>query len=197
MAGVKSITLYDPAPVEISDLSTQFFLRAEDVGKRRDEVSAPRLAELNNYTPVHIAPGDVLNDVSLLAKYKSVVLTDTLLADQLRVNEYCHQNKIAFVSVNTYGLFGSIFCDFGDEFAVVDPTGENPVSGIVAGIDEEGLVSALDETRHGLEDGDYITFSEVEGMDGINDGPEFKVEVKGTLQHLYAAWPKQICADTE
>ncbi|TGZ82206.1 putative poly(A) RNA transport protein [Ascodesmis nigricans] len=179
LAGVKSITLYDPAPVEIADLSTQFFLRADDVGQRRDEVTAPRLAELNNYTPVEIAKGDVFNELSLLAKYKSVVLTDALLADQLRVNEYCHANKIAFVAINSYGLFGSIFCDFGEEFAVVDPTGENPVSGIVAGIDETGLVSALDETRHGLEDGDYITFTEVEGMDGINDGPEFKVEVKG------------------
>lgn len=137
------------------------------------------MAELNNYTPVHVAQGDLLKDVSLLAKYKSVVLTDTLLADQLRINEFTHQNKIAFVSANTYGLFGSIFCDFGEDFAVVDPTGEAAVSGIVAGIDEEGLVSALDESRHGLEDGDYVTFSEVEGMD-VN-GQEFKVEVKGQL----------------
>lgn len=118
-----------------------------------------------------------MKDVSLLSKYKSVVLTDTLLADQLRINEYTHKNKIAFVSANTYGLFGSIFCDFGEDFAVVDTTGEAAVSGIVADIDEDGLVSALDESRHGLEDGDYITFSEVEGMD-VN-GKEFKVEVKG------------------
>ncbi|KAJ1745380.1 E1 ubiquitin-activating protein, partial [Coemansia sp. RSA 1591] len=33
LAGVKSVTLYDPSPVVISDLSTQFFLHQEDVGK--------------------------------------------------------------------------------------------------------------------------------------------------------------------
>lgn len=80
---------------------------------------------------------------------------------------------------DTFGLFGSVFCDFGEKFSVIDPTGESPLSGIVAGIDEEGLVSALDETRHGLEDGDYVTFSEVEGMDALNNAEPRKITVKG------------------
>src|SRR5262245_48009330 len=54
LAGVKSLTLYDPAPVAIADLSSQFFLHADDVGKPRDECTAPRVAELNAYTPIHI-----------------------------------------------------------------------------------------------------------------------------------------------
>lgn len=54
LAGVKSLTLYDPAPVAIADLSSQFFLRPDDVGKRRDQVTAPRVAELNAYTPVSV-----------------------------------------------------------------------------------------------------------------------------------------------
>lgn len=125
-----------------------------------------------------LAPEDILQDLDGLSKYKAVVLTDSDLDLQLRINEYCHANNIGFISTNTYGLFGNIFCDFGSEFACVDPTGEAAKSGIVAGIDEEGLVSALDETRHGLEDGDTITFSEVQGMEGVN-GAEFKIEVKG------------------
>lgn len=54
LAGVKSLTLYDPAPVAIADLSSQFFLRPDDVGKRRDLATAPRVAELNAYTPVSV-----------------------------------------------------------------------------------------------------------------------------------------------
>lgn len=59
LAGVKSLTVYDPAPVALADLSSQFFLTPADVGKPRDEVSAPRIAELNAYTPVkvHQSPG--------------------------------------------------------------------------------------------------------------------------------------------
>lgn len=61
LAGVKSLTLYDPAPVQLADLSAQFFLTPNDVGKPRDEVTAPRVAELNAYTPVkvHQSPGYV------------------------------------------------------------------------------------------------------------------------------------------
>lgn len=54
LAGVKSLTLYDPAPAVISDLSSQFFLHPEDVGKPRAAVTVPRVAELNAYTPVSV-----------------------------------------------------------------------------------------------------------------------------------------------
>lgn len=54
LAGVKSLTLFDPAPVQLSDLSAQFFLTPPDVGQPRDQVTAPRVAELNAYTPVKV-----------------------------------------------------------------------------------------------------------------------------------------------
>jgi ubiquitin-activating enzyme E1 len=201
LAGVKSLTLYDPAAVAISDLSSQFFLRPGDVGKPRDQVTAPRVAELNAYTPVQIHNSDgqvasyfpyaashqtnsslVLSlgeNLSQFDKYQVVVLTNTPLKDQLVIGDYCHQKGIYVVIADTFGLFGSLFCDFGKQFTVIDSTGESPVNGIVAGIDEEGLVSALDETRHGLEDGDYVTFSEVEGMEALNGCEPKKVTVKG------------------
>jgi ubiquitin-activating enzyme E1 len=180
LAGVKSLTLHDPAPVAIADLSSQFFLRREDVGKPRDQVTAPRVAELNAYTPIHIHKSSNLGEnLSQFDKYQVVVLTNTPLHLQLVIGDYCHQKGIYFIAADTFGLFGSVFCDFGSNFTVIDATGENPVNGIVAGIDEEGLVSALDETRHGLEDGDYVTFSEVEGMEGLNGCEPRKVTVKG------------------
>lgn len=178
MAGVKSLTLYDPHPVEIADLSSQYFLQEADVGKRRDEVTAPRLGELNAYTPVLVHQKDLLSDIETLSRFKTVVVTETPLDLQLKVNGFCHTNKIPYISAEVRGLFGNIFCDFGEGFIVVDPNGENPLSGIVAGIDSSGLVTALDETRHGFEDGDHVIFSEVQGMDELN-GVEFKVEVKG------------------
>ncbi|KAI9758247.1 MAG: E1 ubiquitin-activating protein [Candelina submexicana] len=180
LAGVKSLTLYDPKPVSIADLSSQFFLHPEDVGKPRAAVSAPRVAELNSYTPVTVHPSqNLLSDLSQLSRYQVVVLTSTSLKDQLSVSEYCHENGIFLVIADTFGLFGSIFTDFGKNFTVGDATGETPLSGIVAGIDTDGLVSALDETRHGLEDGDFVTFAEIEGMDGLNNAAPRKITVKG------------------
>lgn len=180
LAGVKSLTLFDPKPARIEDLSSQFFLQPADVGKPRADLTAPRVAELNPYTPVSVlAAKDLTSDLSLLKKFQSIVLTDTPLKDQLKIADFCHQNGIYITITDTFGLFGSIFTDFGKNFTVGDPTGENPLNGIVAGIDEQGLVSALDETRHGLEDGDFVTFSELEGMEALNDGTPRKITVKG------------------
>lgn len=180
LAGVKSLSLWDPQPVAISDLSSQFFLHEVDIGKPRAEVTAPRVAELNSYTPVTVHKSTSLtDDLSQLKQYQVVVLTTTSLQDQLVIADYCHENGIYLVISDTFGLFGYIFTDFGKKFTVGDTTGENPLSGIIAGIDEEGLVSALDETRHGLEDGDYVEFAEIKGMDKLNGAPPRTITVKG------------------
>ncbi|KAL9107423.1 MAG: hypothetical protein Q9227_007707 [Pyrenula ochraceoflavens] len=180
LAGVKSLALCDPTPVSVSDLSAQFFLHPEDVGRPRDEVTTPRVSELNAYTPVTIhKSGGLAADLGQLSRYQVVVLTETPLKDQIAISEYCHQHGIYLIIADTFGLFGYIFTDFGKNFTVGDATGENPISGIVAGIDNEGLVSALDETRHGLEDGDFVTFTELKGMEKLNDAPPKKVTVKG------------------
>ena len=180
LAGVKSLTLFDPEPATISDLSSQFFLHPNDVGKPRAVVTVPRVAELNAYTPVSEHPSKSLTeDLSQLRRYQVVVLTGMSLKDQLTISDYCHQNGIFIVIADIFGLFGSIFTDFGKDFTIADSTGENPVSGIVADIDSDGLVSALDETRHGLEDGDFIAFTELQGMEALNNAEPRKITVKG------------------
>jgi ubiquitin-activating enzyme E1 len=138
------------------------------------------VAELNAYTPVSIHPSkDLTSDLTQLSKYQVVVVTSAPLKVQLAVSEYCHEKGIYLVIADTFGLFGSIFTDYGKDFTVIDATGETPVSGIVADIDSDGLVSALDETRHGLEDGDFVTFTELVGMESLNDSDPRKVIVKG------------------
>ena len=125
LAGVKSLTLYDPKPAAIEDLSAQFFLTPADVGQPRAAVTAPRISELNPYTPVGVHESkDLSSDLSQLKQYQAVVLTDTPLKDQLAISDYCHQNGIYVVITDTFGLFGTIFTDFGKNFACGDPTGE-------------------------------------------------------------------------
>ncbi|BAP70831.1 ubiquitin-activating enzyme E1 1 [Kluyveromyces marxianus] len=178
LAGVKSLTLYDPGAVTLQDLSTQFFLREEDIGQQRDKVSQGRLAELNSYVPVKVLDG--LNDVSQLSEYQVVVATDTIsFEEKVQLNEYTHSHGIGFISVETRGLFGGVFVDLGEEFTVIDTTGEEPKTGIVSDIESDGTVTMLDDNRHGLEDGDYVKFSEVEGLEKLNDGTPYKVEVLG------------------
>ena len=50
---------------------------------------------------------------------------------------------------------------------------------LIATQDKDGLVTCLDETRHGLEDGDFVTFTEVQGMTELNGCEPRKITVKG------------------
>jgi len=78
-------------------------------------------------------------------------------------------------------LDSQIFCDFGDNFQVLDATGEQPISVMIAAItkDKDGVVTCLDESRHGFESGDKVTFQEIQGMVELNGCEPRTVKVLG------------------
>lgn len=179
LGGVKSVTLHDNGVCQPSDLASQFYLTEADLGKNRAEVSLRNLAELNTYVPVQTHTGELTKE--FLKGYRVVVLTSSTLDEQLRVAEIVRSFGNALIVAQTRGLFAQVFCDFGADFTVIDSTGENPVSAMIAGVtkEEESVVTCLDETRHGLEDGDYVTFSEVQGMTELNGCAPRKIKVLG------------------
>ncbi|KAF9534922.1 ubiquitin activating enzyme [Crepidotus variabilis] len=183
LAGVKSVSVFDPEPVTVQDLSSQFFLRADDIGKSRAAATLPRLSELNTYVPVSNLGGKAGDEITvdLIKGFHVVVLTGVPLKKQLEINDWSHDNGVYFISAETRGLFGSAFNDFGPKFTCVDPTGEQALTGMIVSVekDKEALVTCLDETRHGLEDGDFVTFSEVQGMTELNACEPRKITVKG------------------
>ncbi|EMR08775.1 hypothetical protein PNEG_02945 [Pneumocystis murina B123] len=177
LAGVKNITLYDPTPIQIEDMSSQFFFKHRDIGKPRDQVSVPYLSELNRYVLVNFLKEEF--NYHVLDKFQIVILTETSLKRQIEINDYTHEHGIYFISTDVRGLFGYIFCDFGKDFYIFDTNGENPIMGIISSISQDGIVTVLDETRHGLEDGDYVTFKEIKGMEALNMSSPRKIQVKG------------------
>lgn len=179
LGGVKAVTLHDQGIAQWADLSSQFYLREEDIGKNRAEVSQPRLAELNSYVPVSAYTGPLVEE--FLSGFQVVVLTNTPLEDQLRVGEFCHSRGIKLVVADTRGLFGQLFCDFGEEMILTDSNGEQPLSAMVSMVtkDNPGVVTCLDEARHGFESGDFVSFSEVQGMVELNGSQPMEIKVLG------------------
>jgi len=179
LGGVKSVTIHDTGNADWTDLSSQFFLREEDLGKNRAEVSRDRLAELNNYVPITASTAPLSDE--LVKAFQVVVLTNSTQEEQIRVGEFCHRNNICFIVADTRGLFGQIFCDFGDDFTIFDTNGEQVISSMVAGItkDENGVVTCVDERRHNFESGDFVTFSEVQGMTELNACTPREIKVLG------------------
>nr|XP_046220694.1 ubiquitin-like modifier-activating enzyme 1 isoform X1 [Oncorhynchus gorbuscha] len=179
LGGVKSVTLHDQGLAEWRDLSSQFYLREEDLGKNRAEVSQTRLAELNSYVPV-VAYTEALTD-DYLTQFQVVVLTNSPLEEQQRVGDFCHCNGIKLVIADTRGLFGQLFCDFGEEMLVIDTNGEQPLSAMISMItkDAAGVVTCLDEARHGFENGDSVIFTEVQGMTELNGCQPIEIKTLG------------------
>ncbi|KAL2611067.1 hypothetical protein R1flu_022759 [Riccia fluitans] len=178
LAGVKAVTLHDSGNVELWDLSAQFYLTESDVGKNRALACLDKLKELNAAVEVSTHVTEITTD--FLANFQVVVCTDVSLAKAIEYNDFCHSHNppIAFIKTDVKGLFGSVFCDFGPEFTVVDVDGEAPHTGIIASIsnDSPALVTCVDDERLEFDDGDLVVFSEVHGMTELNDGKPRKVK---------------------
>lgn len=185
LAGVKSMTLFDPKKTTIDDLASQFYLTKEDIGKPRAAASHARLSELNKYTPISVVH-DPESLESLISQYQVVIVTDvdSIGAQHGSVEQLVHINNVArasntnFIWVQNFGLAGTIFNDFGADFKVIDSNGEEPVIGSVAQIEKDGEVIAPGSVRHGLEDGMAI---ELKGVNPPSFNGQWRVKVKGPL----------------
>uniref|UniRef100_A0A8C1MSW9 E1 ubiquitin-activating enzyme n=1 Tax=Cyprinus carpio TaxID=7962 RepID=A0A8C1MSW9_CYPCA len=176
LAGVKAVTLHDCKQCEVWDLGTNFFIREEDVHSQKKRVEAvhSRVAELNPYVQVSVST-DVLDentDLSFLKRYQCVVLTETKLSLQKRIDHFCHsqQPPIKFIGCDVFGICSRVFCDFGEAFEVSDPTGEEPKELFIQNISQEnpGVVTCMDSRTHGLQTGQSVCFKEINGMSELN-----------------------------
>lgn len=186
LAGVKKLTLHDTALASFGDLSTQYYLKESDVGKNRAEVTFPKIAELNPYVAYTLDTRELgvgTTDFSFLKDFTCVVLTQKPLELQLAIGDYCHAQGIAFITADTYGAFGWAFSDSGKDHEVVDKNGEQIKHVMVEKIEKgagETTITSLEHHMHGLEEGDYVKFTEVQGLPEINysAGQEYIHQVK-------------------
>ncbi|EPS70237.1 hypothetical protein M569_04521 [Genlisea aurea] len=171
LAGVKSVTLHDEGNVELWDLSSNFVFTEQDVGKNRALASVQKLQELNNAVTISALTSKLTKEN--LSNFQAVVFTNCNLETAIEYDEYCrnHEPPIAFIKTEVRGLFGNVFCDFGPEFTVLDVDGEEPHTGIITSIsnDNPAIVGCVDDERLEFQDGDLVVFSEIHGMDELND----------------------------
>lgn len=176
LAGIKALTIHDTEKCQAWDLGTNFFLCEDDVVNIRNRAEAvlQHIAELNPY--VHVTSSSIpLNettDLSFLDKYQCVVLTEMKLSLQKKINDFCRSQcpPIKFISADVHGIWSRLFCDFGDEFEVLDTTGEEPKEIFISDITQAnpGIVTCLENRPHKLETGQFLTFREINGMTGLN-----------------------------
>lgn len=181
LAGPASVDLYDPTLVTLNDLTSNFCLREEHVGKAsRAEVSRGLLAELNPYVKTNVLtsfnPADVAN-------YNVVCFTEMLtqFEDVVEIDKLCRAHKVGFIIAETLGAVGYIFLDYGEQFLVTDADGEPTKNFIISNISQEGIVTVHEDKRHSFQDGDYVKFVEVQGMTELNNREPVQITVLSPL----------------
>lgn len=191
LAGLSALVIADPLPPTSFDLGGNFYLTPEDLGstKSRAELCREKLAELNPYVSVSVPP-----EVTALTAEQIAPLMDTGVtclvvtvplpkAELIALNNKCREVGASFIYSLTAGVFGTVFCDFGQAFVCADKDGNPPATSQVESVFQEGdnvVVKVLeDQGRHGLETGDVVTFARLKGIEGLTTGKEYSVNVTG------------------
>jgi len=161
----------------------------------RAELSRGKLAELNQYVTVTAASVPALTVqyqqeiLSLIDGNIAVVIVTIPLPQSLVIamNKKCRDIGTSFIYSVTTGVFSKVFCDFGPAFVVSDKDGEQPHQSQVEAImpANPAMVKVLeDQGRHGLETGDFVTFSRVKGLDDAFDTTK-EYEIKSTGPYTF------------
>lgn len=155
LTGVKSITLCDGGKIRQKELSSNYYAHESDVGKLRVEVVKNKLQSLNPYVTVNT---EIISQLSEdhFSNHTVVVICDSLIQNQTANGELARKYGTKFIVVNTFGLMGSIFCDFGEKFIVGDQDGENLKTGNVVQIENDKFIT---HEKHKLYQGDYVKIS--------------------------------------
>jgi len=182
LAGVHSVALVDHSLVRVADLGSNFYCRPDAVGKlSRAQCSVAQLRSLNPSVETTAIVDQSRSLDSLIASkdYDIVVMVGYPLSDCVRCNKIAHDLGLRFICCDAAGVFGQVFVDFGPQFECTDLTGEPPANGMVVNISKaaNGVVHVHEDERHGLEDGDFVRFEEVEGMTELNGAAPVAVKV--------------------
>ena len=207
LANVKAVTLHDDKAATAADAGSHFYLGEAEVGKNRATVCAQQMQELNPGVEVRSAEGPF--PLEHLSNFTIVVAIDVPLDIALKADAFCRAQSppIAFIRADVRGLCGMVFADFGPTFTCLDPTGESIKSAIVETIyplndpPKDGMqkikVHCVEDDDLDLDDGDHITFSEVEGMGGLNGiEPQACLDVSKGKKTIVMAVPVAAAAGT-
>ena len=158
LSGMKTVNLNDNREITNNDLSSGYYYMEEDNGKKRVDIAYKHLSQLNPYVNVTRTKYETLNEEKIKS-YDIIVLCDVNLKYAININNICRGLNKKFIYAQTYGLMGFVYCDFGNEFTVIDNDGELNKSGNIIDINYNTITNEelfITNKRHELIVGDII-----------------------------------------
>ena len=136
LCGVGQITLSEtPDKLLVTqndiDLNYNYYLKSTDVDKSILDVMGKRLGELNPNVKINKYSKGI--NIGLLKQYQMVLFSTNNILDKtiITLTEQLHENNVPYIISGTYGVFGNIFCDFGENFTTYDSNGEKLLNGLI------------------------------------------------------------------
>ncbi|GAA5828797.1 hypothetical protein JCM5353_006327 [Sporobolomyces roseus] len=121
LAGVGRVTLLDQGEVSWEDLGSGYWLREEDIGKKRVECAASRLQLLNPRVQISThTDRQLLEDESFLNNFDLVVLVDQDANTILKLNTLTRKLQIKFFASGSIGIHGYVFSDLLSHSYIID-----------------------------------------------------------------------------
>ena len=176
LSGVKEVKILDQNITSINDLGNNFFLSEENIGKPRDVSCLPKLKELNTYVNVDIFREKLEENIE---NFHVIIITEIVNTKYLfSMSEKCHNKNVNFIYCLNLGLSSFVFCDFGNNHIITDPFGKERKMYFIQNIDKSGVFTIDQRNRDifSLSTGNFVKFSEVEGINDLNDGNPRKIK---------------------
>lgn len=175
LSGPKEVVIHDDSPVNFLDFGSCYCYSEANLGQPRSSAALNHLKLLNAYVDVHSHSGEL--NAEFVEKFHVVFLTGVTLAMKMKISAICRNRSpnIALLISENHGAACMGFSDFGSTFICEDPLGAPPEKIDIVQItqEENGLVSC--SKAHGLDDGDVVVFSEIEGMTELNNIGQVKI----------------------
>jgi len=172
LGGMKEVTLHDSEPVTMNDLSSNYYVSKADKGKNRALCVRDKVAELNSYVKVLAVDGQLKEE--LMQQYDQIIFCpDNLTAHDISNMNFCHTNNIKYTCALSNGVFCVLFNDFGSNFLVQDPDGNEPLESFIEGITfdekkQEVAIMCHSDKPHGFQSGMFVQFQQLSECTQLN-----------------------------
>nr|XP_027193624.1 uncharacterized protein LOC113788360 [Dermatophagoides pteronyssinus] len=167
LTGPSSVTIKENKIVEWTDLGVNFYCKKEHVGKVPiSNAVLPALQNLCSFVSVKIFTDDLTE--ANIDNFDVVITCNQLNETNIYLNQLCRKFKKGFISTFSYGLFGSIFVDFGDKHIIYDKLGEKSKSYVIERLivnESESIICIQANSRLEIEVNNKIKFSSLSGVE--------------------------------
>jgi ubiquitin-activating enzyme E1 len=208
MAGVDTVDLHSRCfRLDYPDLSSNYYCDESDVElsstlAETDESSdfdpdsvfekiRQNLASLNPSVTVRIIRPDLMLDTSTIDRYGTVVFADYLVEELGAYNRICREQSVQSMGIWTFGMMGSIFCDFLDH-EVTDLTGAPIKTGVIQSIKDHIFTTS---EPHKLSTGSAIRFND--RVLSLTPNKTYLVYVLNTHQFQICAHNSKVPSDPD